>query len=76
MKAKNAKVGLRVQMKSKDNKVPRGTLGTITEVLDDAVYVYWDDHVGGWGDAATNVPSGYGWAVGVEDVRKVKETSQ
>jgi len=71
MKDKNAKVGLRVQMKSKDSKVPCGTLGTITEVLDDIVYVHWDDNVGGWGD--TNVPNGYGWAVGTEDVRKVKE---
>lgn len=76
MKEKNAKVGLRVQMKSKANKVPCGTLGTITEVLDVTVCVHWDDRVGGWGDATTNVPSGYGWAVGVEDVRKVKETSQ
>lgn len=76
MKEKNAKVGLRVQMKSKDSKVPCGTLGTITEVLDDTVWVHWDDYVGGWDDAAKHIPDGHGWAVGVEDVRKVKETPQ
>lgn len=73
MKVKNVKVGLRVQAKSKIDCVPQGTLGTVTEVFDDTVCVHWDDHVGGWGCHITGVPSGYGWAVNVEDLRKVGE---
>lgn len=73
MKAKNVKVGLRVQIKSSVECIPVGTLGTVTEVVGDSVCVHWDDDVGGWRCLETNVPNGHGWAVSAADLRKVKE---
>lgn len=73
MKLKNVKAGLRVQIKTKVDGVPKDTLGTVTEVLGSQVCVHWDDPVDGWSDDATNVPTGHGWAVSSEDLRKLKE---
>jgi len=73
MKLKNAKVGLRVQMKATDNHVPVRSVGTVTEVIGDIICVHWVYNVDGWGDKAHGIPSGHGWAVRIKDLRKVKE---
>ena len=75
MKAKNAVVGTRVEIKRDDCCGTRaGDTGTIVEVDVNMITIRLDVERLGWKDEELNIPDGHGVYLYSSDVRKLKES--
>ena len=75
MKAKNAVVGTRVEIKRDDCCGTRaGDTGTIVEVGVNMITIRLDVERLGWKDEELNIPDGHGVYLYSSDVRKLKES--
>ena len=75
MKAKNAIVGTRVELKEDDCcGTKAGDTGTIVEVKYNMITIHLDVKRHGWKDTALDIPDGHGVYLYPHDVRKVKES--
>ena len=74
MKAKNAVVGTRVEIKRDDCcGTKAGDTGTIVKVDSNLIAIHLDVERLGWKNAELNIPEGHGVQLYPSDVRKVKE---